>query len=67
MNPHVCYMIARERGVELRRAGGRARLAAEVAGRRGGLRGLNPVGRPSAEPSRGAAVVAVGRAIGGAR
>lgn len=34
MNPHVYYMIAQQRGVELRRAAERARLATEVSGRR---------------------------------
>jgi hypothetical protein len=66
MSPHVFYMIARQRGVELRRAGERARLAAEVAARRGGLRGPDRIARPSAEPSRGTTGVEVGRAIGGA-
>ena len=67
MSPHVCYIIARQRGVELGRAGERARLAADGAARGGGLRGLNPIARPGAEPSRGTTAVEVGRAIGGAR
>ena len=46
MNTYVYYLIAHQRGVELRRAAERARFASEVSGRRRNVRDPAPIWRP---------------------
>jgi hypothetical protein len=43
MNTHLHHMITEQRGVELRRAAERARLASEVSGRRRNMRDWAPI------------------------
>jgi hypothetical protein len=52
MNTHVHYMITHERGVELRRAAERARLASEVSVRRRDKRHAAPVALRGLHPRR---------------
>jgi hypothetical protein len=52
MNTHVHYMIARQLGVELRRAAERAQLTSEVTVRRRRERERGPVIRPTARSGR---------------
>jgi hypothetical protein len=52
MNTHLHYMINERRGVELRGAAERARLASEVSGRRRNTRDPAPVTRLSEHARR---------------
>jgi hypothetical protein len=71
MNPHVYYMITRERGVELRRAEQQARLASEVSGRRRKTRDAAPFSlrglRSGRVNPREVTALEVEQASGGAR
>jgi hypothetical protein len=62
MNTNLYYMVTEQRGVELRRAAERARLATEVSGRRHKMRDPAPVLR-----RRDMTVLEVEQASGGAR
>jgi hypothetical protein len=67
MHAQLNYTMLRQRSAELRRAGGRARLATEVPARRRRSRALNPITRPSAQPRRETTALEVERAAGSAR
>jgi hypothetical protein len=71
MNTNLYYMITEQRGVELRRASERARLATEVSGRRRKMRAPAPVTLRSEHSRRlsrrDVTVLEVEQASGGAR
>jgi hypothetical protein len=71
MNTHLYYTISNQRGVELRRAAERARLATEVSGRRRKMRdpALVTLRGPHSRQVRARDVTAleVEQASGGAR
>ena len=71
MNTQLYYMVARQRGVELRLAAERTRLAREASGQRRHVRDGAPVTRLSVNPRRVSprdmTVLEPERAMGGAR
>jgi hypothetical protein len=71
MNSHLYYTISYERGVELRRAAQRARLASEVSRRRRKMHDSAPVtlwdSRSRPVRPRDATALEVEQASGGAR
>ena len=67
MTAHLNHMIARQRCVDLQRAGEQARLAREVPQRRRGLRDPHPVTPASTECWRGRPAPETEPTIRGAR